>query len=344
MHARSFATRTYAFTATSRRRVVRWLALYSVASLAIALVAAQPLRAQGSSFLLLPIGARSVGSGEALIADTLGIDGIWWNPASMASMSKAELAINGSQALEGNSAAIGFARPSRVLGTIAMAANILDYGTQGVVDSAGVEGASATVRSSILMLSYATDIGRRLRVGLSYKYARLAFTCVGDALFCGTESQFVGASSAVDFGAQYVLPTKLPVTLGAAVRNLGPSFQVKDAEQADPLPRTWQTGASARVFEAAVDSAGLTLDVLADLLGSLAYQGISARVGGVLTYDAKYTLRAGYSFVEGELGGAAIGLGAVLSEGMAIDIARRFDSLSAQSGVAPTYVTLRFRF
>jgi len=29
---------------------------------------------------------------------------------------------------------------------------------------------------------------------------------------------------------------------------------------------------------------------------------------------------------------------------MAIDIARRFDALAAQSGVSPTYVTLRFRF
>ncbi len=336
--------RTPACTARIRRRATLWKALFGVASVAMALAPMRTIRAQGSSFLLLPIGARSVGAGEALIADTLGVDGIWWNPSSMASMSRSELAINGSQTVEGNSAAIGFARPSRVLGTIAAAANILDYGTQGVVDSAGVEGATATVRSSILLLSYATQIGSRLRVGLSYKYARLAFTCVGDVLFCGTESQFVGASSAVDFGAQYVLPTKIPVTVGAAVRNLGPSFQVKDSEQADPLPRTWQTGASARVFETAVDSAGLTLDMMADLLGSLAYEGVSARLGGVLTYDARYSLRAGYTLVEGERGGAAIGLGVELSEGMGIDIARRFDAFSALAGVPPTFVTLRFRF
>lgn len=344
MRPRAFAARQRAGMIERRRRSSPWHALLGVASAALLLAPTGQARAQGAGFLLLPIGARSVGSGEAVVADTLGVDAIWWNPASMASMRRSELSINGSQTLEGNSAAIGFARPSRVLGTIAAAANILDYGTQGVKDSVGFEGATSTVRSSILMLSYATEIGERLRVGLSYKYARLAFTCVGDANFCGAESQYVGASSAVDAGAQFVLPTTLPVTLGAAVRNLGPSFQVKDSEQADPLPRTWQVGASARLPIEALDSAGVTLDVLADLLGSLAYQGISTRVAGVLTYDARYTLRAGYTLVEGNLGGAALGLGVVLSEGMAIDIARRFDALASQSGVAPTYVTLRFRF
>ena len=345
MQPPSFALRSHTWITERRHRVDRWHTLcLGLVVLAIGLTPIRAARAQGAGFLLLPIGARSVGGGEAVVADTIGVDGIWWNPASMASMGKGELSINGSQTLEGNSAAIGFARPSRVLGTIAAAANILDYGTQGVTDSAGVEGATSTVRSSILMLSYATEIGQRLRVGLSYKYARLAFTCTGNVVFCGAQSQFVGASSAVDFGAQYVLPTSLPVTIGAAVRNLGPSFQVKDSEQADPLPRTWQAGASARVPLAALDTAGVTLDVMADLLGSLAYEGISARLGGTLTYQDRYSLRAGYTLVEGELGGAALGLGVRLSEGMAIDIARRFDSLAAQSGVSPTYVTLRFRF
>jgi len=328
----------------SRRRVSLWHALLGVASLALAITPLRQLRAQGAAFLLLPIGARSVGGGEAVVADTLGVDGIWWNPASMASMSRGELAINGSQTIEGNSAAIGFARPSRVLGTIAAAANILDYGTQGVTNSDGVEVATATKRSTILILSYATAIGRRLRVGISYKYARDADTCLGDAGACGVEPQFVGASSAVDFGAQYVLPTQLPITLGAAVRNLGPTFQVKDAEQAAPLPRTWQAGASAGVPIAALDTVGLTVNVMADVLGSLAYGGLSVRLGGVVTYADRYSLRAGYTFVEGERSGAALGLGVALSDGMAVDIARRFDSLSSLSGVAPTYVTLRFRF
>ncbi len=295
----------------------------------------------GAAFLLLPVGARSVGTGEAAVADTLGVDGAWWNPASLSGMRRSELSLNLSQAFEGTSAAIGFARASRVLGTLAASATILDYGSQTVTDTTGVNVGEVAIRSSIAMVSYATPIGDRLRLGLNYKYARLAFTCSGE---CGPTPQFVGSSSALDIGAQYVVPSTIPLTIGAAVRHLGPDFQVKDAPQADPLPRTWQVGASARLPMAALDSVGVAVDLMADVLGSLAYESMSLRLGGVLTYQARYSLRAGYTLVEGERGGPALGLGVFLSDGMILDIARRFDSFSAQTGQTPTYVALRFLF
>ena len=316
----------------------------TAAAMFIGNLSAGVLAAQGAgaSFLSLPVGARSVGSGAAAVADTLGPDGVWWNPASLGAMTRTELSLNGSQTFEGTSAGLSIARPSRVFGTIALAGTILDYGSQAVTDDVtGGEVGSLTIRSSIAMISYATPVGDRLRLGLSYKYARLAFTCSG---VCGNTPQIAGSVSAVDLGAQYVLPTAIPMTLGAAVRHLGPSFQVLDAEQADPLPRTWQVGASARIPVAALDSADTSLDVMADVLGSLAYESPSARVGALLTYRKRYSLRGGYTLVDGEGGGPAIGLGAFLSDGMILDIARRFDSFSAVAGASPTYVSLRFLF
>lgn len=296
----------------------------------------------GATFLLLPVGARSVGGGEAAVADTLGAESAWWNPAALGAMNRTELSLNGSQTFEGTSAAISVARPSRVLGTIGAAATILDYGTQGLTDPiTGGEIGTITIRSSVAMLSYATPIGSRLRFGLSYKYARQAFTCSG---LCGDTPQLSGASSALDVGAQYVLPTTLPVTVAAAIRHIGPEFQVQDAEQADPLPRTWQVGASARIPISALDSTETTIDVMADLFKSAADQSVGARLGAVVTYRGRYSLRGGYALDEGERGGPAIGLGAYLSDGMILDIARRFDSFSAQAGATPTYVSLRFLF
>lgn len=296
----------------------------------------------GAAFLLLPIGSRSVGTGEATVADTLGADGAWWNPASLAAMRRTELSLNGSQSFEGTSAAVGFARPSRALGTLGISATILDYGDQGVTDpNTGADVGTLSIRSSIAMLSYATPIGDRLRVGLSYKYLRLAFTCSG---LCGETPQFVGSSTALDVGAQYLLPTRTPITIGAAVRQLGPDFQVRDAEQADPLPRTWQLGASGRVPSARLKEQEVQVDVMADLLGSLAYESISARLGTTITYRGRYALRGGYTLVEGERGGPSVGLGVFLSDGMVLDLARRFDGFSAQAGQAPTYVSLRFLF
>lgn len=291
---------------------------------------------------MLPVGARGVGAGEAAVADTLGVDGAWWNPASLAAMQRSELSLNGSQAFIGTSAAIGFARPSKALGTIAVSATILDYGDQGATEGgAGGDVGTISIRSSIAMLSYATPIGDRLRVGLSYKYARLAFTCSG---LCGPVPQFIGTSGALDVGAQYVLPTATPLTIGAALRHVGPDFQVRDAEQADPLPRTWQMGVSGRVPSAALAEQSVSVDVMADLLGSLANTGISTRVGGIVTYLNKYSLRAGYTLEDGERGGAAVGVGVFLSEGMVLDLSRRFGGLSAQAGQPPTYVALRFLF
>jgi len=321
-----------------------WCPLRLLAALCVSLCVADSVHAQaaGAAFLMLPVGARGVGAGEAAVADTLGADGAWWNPASLAALRRTELSLNGSQAFEGTSAAIGVARPSRALGTLAISATILDYGDQGATEQgAGGEVGVISIRSSIAMLSYATPIGDRLRVGLSYKYARLAFTCSG---LCGPVPQFVGTSGALDVGAQYVLPTSTPLTIGAAVRHLGPDFQVRDAEQADPLPRTWQVGISGRVPSSTLTAQRVSLDVMADLLGSLAYAQLSARLGGVLTYESKYSLRAGYTLVDGERGGAAVGLGVFLSEGMVLDLARRFDGFSTQAGQAPTYVALRFLF
>jgi hypothetical protein len=313
-------------------------------SLCWSLLGARTVQAQaaGAAFLMLPVGARGVGAGEAAVADTLGADGAWWNPASLAAMRRPELSLNGSQAFEGTSAAIGVAHPSKALGTIAISATILDYGDQGATEQgAGGDVGVISIRSSIAMLSYATPIGERFRLGLSYKYARLAFTCSG---LCGPVPQFVGTSGALDLGAQYVLPTRVPLTVGAAVRHVGPDFQVRDAEQADPLPRTWQVGLSGRVPSVALAEQRVSLDVMADLLGSLAYARVSARLGAVATYQGKYTLRAGYTLVDGERGGAAVGLGVFLSDGMVLDLARRFDGFSTQAGQAPTYVALRFLF
>jgi hypothetical protein len=324
--------------------VRRWSSLRIVAAFALSLGSATTARAQssGAEFLMFPVGARGVSTGEAAVADTLGADGAWWNPASLAAMRRSELSLNGSQSFEGTSAAIGFARPSKALGTLAISATILDYGDQGATEGgAGGDVGTISIRSSVAMLSYATPIGSRLRVGLSYKYARLAFTCSG---LCGPVPQFVGTSGALDVGAQYVLPTTMPLTVGAALRHVGPDFQVRDAEQADPLPRTWQVGLSGRVPSTVMATQGLAMDVMADVLGTLAFPELSARVGGVLTYQQKYSLRAGYTLGNGERGGAAVGVGVFLSDGMVLDLSRRFGGLSAQAGQAPTYVALRFLF
>ena len=310
-------------------------------------LAAQVLPAQnqnyGAPFLLFPIGAHAVGLSDAVVADSsLGSEGIWWNPASMARMRKRELAIHHAQTFSAASDLLSFVFPSKTFGTFAAAANIVNYGDGEAKDSTGAVIGNTTSRNYLLVASYATPIGKQLSLGISAKLVLLRFGCSGCPF--GAPS-LVGSTNAIDLGVQYSLHTRLPITLGASLRNLGQPLQVKDAEQADPLPRVIQFGARVRVPIAALDSNDTSLDILGDVFSSPAYSGPSIRFGAALTYSKDYVLRVGYKSPAGSgdnSNGLSVGLG--LAKGaFAFDFARRFDATSGL-GAAPTYVSLRFIF
>lgn len=296
----------------------------------------------GGLFLLVPFGARAVGQGEAVVADTtLGTEGMWWNAAALSRLPKREVAIHHSQTVIATSDMLTYAMPSKVLGTLAASAYLVNYGDQQATDGqTGTPVGTITNRNYQLALSYATPLGKRFNAGLTYKFIMLRFQCSG---VCGAIPVISGSTSALDLGAQYTLPTTMPITIGAAVRNLGPALQVKDAEQADPLPRVVQVGARARIPVKSLDEAKATLDVSADLLTASALGGSAGALGVSLGYKEQAFLRGGYKLQRGQGAGPSVGFG-FQRGGFGVDIARRFDALSSQLGEPPTYVSLRARF
>lgn len=296
----------------------------------------------GGLFLLVPFGARAVGQGDAVVADTtLGTEAMWWNAAALAWLPKREIAIHHSQTVIANSDMLTFAVPSRVLGTLAASAYLVNYGDQQATDSqTGTPIGTITNRNYQLALSYATPVGSRIAAGLTYKFVMLRFQCSG---ICGAIPVISGSTSALDLGAQYVVPTTLPITVAASVRNLGPAMQVKDAEQADPLPRIIQLGARTRLPVKALTAANATLDVSADLLSAAALGGTAGGLGVSLGYREQAFFRAGYKIQQGQGSGPSVGFG-LQRGGFGVDIARRFDALAAQLGEPPTYVSIRARF
>ncbi|WP_373061954.1 PorV/PorQ family protein [Gemmatimonas sp.] len=326
-------------------RVSPWLGrcVRAAVGLAFSVSMATHARAQnGGLFLLVPFGAHAVAQGEAVVADSaLGTEAMWWNAAALARIGKKELAVHHSQTLIATSDMLTFAVPSRVLGTVAASVYLVNYGDQAATDPVnGTEIGTITNRNYQLALSYATPVGKRLSVGVTYKFIMLRFQCTG---ICGNVPIISGSTSALDLGAQYVLPTTLPITLGASVRNLGPALQVKDAEQADPLPRVIQIGGMARVPIRSLTAAGASLDVTLDVQSAAALNGAAGGLGVVLGYRDVAFLRGGYKLQPGDAKGPSIGFG-FRRGGFALDLARRFDSASAQLGEPPTYVSLRARF
>src|SRR5918993_2905866 len=120
------------------RRVARLAATLCGALLAApgerALAQSAPAQ-DGALFLLLPVGARAVGMGQAVVADqAAGSEAIWWNPAGLARAEKREAAIHHSQSGIGTGDAVTVLVPSSLLGVLAASVDILNYGSQDVTD------------------------------------------------------------------------------------------------------------------------------------------------------------------------------------------------------------------
>lgn len=324
----------------SRRQRVRAVLLLGALLLGAAPVSA---RAQsGALFLLVPFGAQAVGRGEAVMGHrALGTEAIWWNPAALARLEKREVAVHHGQSVVATTDMVAMAAPSKVLGTLAAGAYLVNYGDQQATDPvSGTPVGTITNRSYLLAMSYATPAGKRFNAGLTYKFLMLRFQCSG---LCGQLPAISGSSSALDLGAQYLLPVRSPVTVGASVRNLGPALQVKDAEQADPLPRVVQAGITAEVPVQALSAAGASLEVAGDLQQSSALGGAAVGLGVVLGYRKELFLRGGYKAQSGDARGLSFGFG-YQRGALAVDVARRLGGLSAQLGEPPTFVSLRARF
>lgn len=294
----------------------------------------------GALFLLVPVGARAVGQGEAAVADSaLGTEGMWWNPAGAARGASREIVVHHSKTFAATSDMIAFMMPSKLLGTMSGAFYLVNYGDQAVTDSANNYVGNVFTHNYMGALSYATAVGSRLSAGLTYKFLMLRSGCSGVCVF----SLNSGTTSAIDIGGQYRVPARIPLVIGASIQNLGPALQVKDNEQADPLPRVFQLGARARIPMTILKRSESSLDVMADYKAAADFDGAAGGLGAVLGYREELFLRAGYHLQPGGGSGPSIGFGAVRGD-LSIDLAMRFDEFSSQAGETPTFVSLRIRF
>ncbi len=298
---------------------------------------------QAALFLLLPISARGVGMGQSMMASNGSGDGVWWNPAGIATVRRGDAALHHSQSVVGTSEALTVTAASSLLGVAALSANILDFGGDiPAVDNQGNVVGKILPRNIALVGTYARSIGRRVRAGVSYKLVQFRFDCEG---LCPSLPTTQASTSALDFGGQVDLPTAIPVTLGAAIRNVGVRLRAADSEESDPLPTRVQIGASARYTIPKEYADNAEVRISADLIDETPVRHPLPRVGGEFAWEQRAFLRAGYVFSTGtsESGGPTLGIGFVARR-LVIDFARVFSGLSADAGQAPTYLSLRVTF
>ena len=310
---------------------------------AIAALAAGAAK-EGAAFLLIPVGARALGMGQAVVADQPGSEAVWWNPAGLARADKREVAVHHYQSIVGRGDVLSIVIPSSLLGVLTASVYILDYGTQEGRDPGGGDSFTAiTPRNLVYAATYATPIGARINAGVTLKLVQLRIDCEG---VCPENAQLSASSSALDVGAQYDASDILPIALGVSVRNLGPRLQVNDREQADPLPTRIQVGAMYRVTPLERYAKNVDVHLTGDLIDELSFTSPTVRVGADLSYRRAAHLRGGYVFREfagAEQYGPSIGVG-LAARGLYIDVARQFEAFSRGVGDPPTYFSLRYLF
>jgi hypothetical protein len=98
---------------------------------------AQGLSPEAALFLLVPVGARAVGMGQADVASDIGGEAMWANPAGLARLTQKEISINHSQTIIATGDALNAVFPAGKAGVIAASAYLVNYGSQSGTASLG---------------------------------------------------------------------------------------------------------------------------------------------------------------------------------------------------------------
>ncbi len=327
----------------SRSKAIRWAVVATALLLARRSAFAQsgpPV--EGAPELILPIGARAIGMGEAAVASAIGADALWWNPALIARGPRevALAASSNNPALDTDIGASVIVPVPRV-GAFAV---LLRYQNQGEQEAASSEGGPTQtgtflVTSTLAALTFAAPFGNRIAIGTTYKFLNADHaSCTGQCGQTGAQPQ----TTALDFGGQYIVRKDTSIVLGAVLRNAGLRLQVNDAPQADPVPTRFEAGVlvTPRISQLPPEA---RLHVAADVITRVNTSGGPGyRLGAEASWRERFYLRGGY-LVYGPDGASGPSFGVGFSTGkLQIDFAQT--SNNAGSGSPPSYLTLRYLF
>lgn len=262
----------------------------------------------GAMELLLPVGSRGSAMGSSLNAVAMGAEAIHWNPAGVVRTPGVE-AMFSTMSYIADIRLNYFALSSSFgdFGSIGVSLRSLDFGEIPITTVNSPEGTSGTYSPS-----YITG-------GLTFSRA---FT---DRIYGGITAKLVSenvirtsaSGIAFDFGVQYG-SSEVPIRLGIALKNLGPSMKFDgpdmeyfaDIPGQDPgsrpralrlpgaefeLPSTLEIGVGYDYKLADQHALVLSGDFLNNNFGSDEY-----RVGAEYNYDDRFFVRAGYAAAQNE--------------------------------------------
>ena len=251
-------------------------------------------------FLKISPVARAVGMGGAYTALGDDIGSIYYNPAGLASLLTSEVNFTYLSLYQGmNYEFIAFGYPlgesmPGLGGTVALSVNLLQPGSLQRTNDSGVTVGTFSSGDQVFTLAYARPIGSSLHAGISVKMIQQQIDTVSTSLFD------------VDAGI-VVLPPFDGMRLGFTLKHLGAQSAGFD------LPLSLNAGISYRRYElfSEQDDGALTVET------TFPIKPIEDRVGMKVgaEYNFKWigsraTLRGGYTFLDKDLNGVGLTIGA----------------------------------
>lgn len=183
----------------------------------------------GAEQLLIPVGARSIATAGAFIANTTGVEAIYYNPAGLAVSGKSELMISYMDYLADlNVTYLAAAANLGEFGAIGFTYKSLDFGDIPVttVEAPDGTGASYSPGFYTVGLTYSKVITDRVAFGVNFKYIHEGIMSTS------------AEGAALDFGVQYTFSNNL--FLGVAVKNIGTnmSYSGQDLQVKTNVPNS----------------------------------------------------------------------------------------------------------
>ena len=270
----------------------------------------------GAHELAIPVGSRGTSMGGAVVANSYGIDALYWNPAGLAYTYGSEAMFSHLSYLADIDVNYGAAAVAiEDFGTIAVSAKVVSIGDmeETTQDMPYGTGRVFSPTLAVIGLSYARVLTNRVSFGATFHYIR-------EDIF-----EVSASGMAVDVGFMYESGWR-GLKMGFTMKNYGPEMsfsgrgfeRITDgrptaAESASfDLPSSINFGVSYPVFMDDVNRFEVAGNFRSNNYANDYWQG-----GAEYSYDDRYFLRAGYNFADADewLYGASLGAGLRLSLG-----------------------------
>jgi hypothetical protein len=292
---------------------------------------------EGALTLLLPIGAKGIAMGRAVTASN-GRESVFWNPAGMARLEEGSFFVYRGSNLAGEATGFSVILARQPLGVLAVSYQHLNLGDQDLTDPDNNIVGSFSVRDHLAVVSFGLQVLPRLDAGLNFKIFQSRYSCRGQCLDAGV----TGTTYALDAGVQAEPLGTVPLRLGVLIAHVGPSLQLINAKQADPLPTRVRAAVSYETFRHFSEMEGVELWLSAELedrwrdLGDpVLFLGTELVVGT----DDLIFLRAGYGQQQvGRSAGASVGLG-VRYDRFEMGVAKRLSAATVSGEPEPVHIS-----